>query len=343
MVMLTADMVIARTKQSNLSLISKLNCWGSQLTDVSLIRAMPSLTVLSFSVNEISSLVDFQYCPKLQDLYLRKNNVKDLNEVCYLQGLSELKHLWLDGNPCSTSDEKYRLAVLRALPKLKKLDDTLVEPSEVEKALRFGRVLVHPDQQQEYYSDPDDDVYSSSYPRERTEQMQDEVIRQPSPEHVQYVEQRERINYSPEPAPPPVQQYVRQTVREYPQNNLVEPEIKSEETFMNEPPLEESPEPQIKYEEWNEGQVSPPPIPQRYASLPRSRTMDGELGCGEWKRNDRVNTGVCQGLCGGVRRPERRTNVLNAVLCLIKELDYPNLEVVAMAIKCRMEEMCDNM
>lgn len=38
-----------------------------------------------FSVNKISSLADFEDCHKLQELYLRKNNIKDINDLVYLQ------------------------------------------------------------------------------------------------------------------------------------------------------------------------------------------------------------------------------------------------------------------
>ncbi|CAG2167537.1 unnamed protein product [Oppiella nova] len=37
----------------------------------------------------------------------------------------------------------------------------------------------------------------------------------------------------------------------------------------------------------------------------------------------------------------RNANILSAVLCLIKELDYASLEVVDTTIHCRMEEMED--
>lgn len=37
----------------------------------------------------------------------------------------------------------------------------------------------------------------------------------------------------------------------------------------------------------------------------------------------------------------QNANVLSAVLCLIKELDYSSLEVVEMAVRCRMEELDD--
>ena len=34
----------------------------------------------------------------------------------------------------------------------------------------------------------------------------------------------------------------------------------------------------------------------------------------------------------------QNSNVLSAILCLIKEIDGPSLEVVEMAVRCRMEE-----
>lgn len=36
-------------------------------------------------MNKIGGLADFEDCQKLQELYLRKNNVKDINELAYLQ------------------------------------------------------------------------------------------------------------------------------------------------------------------------------------------------------------------------------------------------------------------
>jgi hypothetical protein len=42
-----------------------------------------------------------------------------------------------------------------------------------------------------------------------------------------------------------------------------------------------------------------------------------------------------------VRPKKRNSNVLSAILCLIKEIDGPSLEVVEMAVRCRMEELED--
>ncbi|KAK9506068.1 hypothetical protein O3M35_008070 [Rhynocoris fuscipes] len=205
MVMLTEEMVIVRTKQSNLGAITKLNFWGSQLSDVSILRKMTNVVVLSLSVNNIDTLADIQYCKRLQDLFVRKNNIKDLNEVCYLKDLHQLKSLWLDENPCSKNNDGYRLAVIKALPQLEKLDDVLIENSETVKAQTYGKSLYRPDQIPEYYSDSDEEEYEKNYIEVREERC-------PSPE-VQPVEVQ-RNNYSPEP-----QQIQLQRDREYVSSN----------------------------------------------------------------------------------------------------------------------------
>lgn len=57
--------------------------------------------VLCFSVNRIRTLADFEHCKKLQHLFVRKNDIRDLNQVCYLRDLPALKSLWLAENPCA--------------------------------------------------------------------------------------------------------------------------------------------------------------------------------------------------------------------------------------------------
>ena len=74
------------------------------------------------SVNEITSLADFAFCVNLEELYIRKNNIQDLSEICHLRNLPKLRNLWLADNPCATGD-LYRLTVLRTLPNLQKLDN----------------------------------------------------------------------------------------------------------------------------------------------------------------------------------------------------------------------------
>ena len=81
-------------------------------------------------MNQIKTLADFQNCVRLQELYVRKNNIHDLRDVCYLKNLPNLHNLWLADNPCAEV-EGYRHAVLRALPNLKKLDDVVISPEEI--------------------------------------------------------------------------------------------------------------------------------------------------------------------------------------------------------------------
>jgi Leucine-rich repeat (LRR) protein len=62
---------------------------------------MPNLEVISLSVNKITTLKEFASCAKLQELYLRKNLIQDIQEVRHLTKLQDLKVLWLQDNPCS--------------------------------------------------------------------------------------------------------------------------------------------------------------------------------------------------------------------------------------------------
>ncbi len=97
------------------------------------------------SVNCISSLADIQNCRNLQELYIRKNKIPELSEICWLRDLPKLKSLWLEENPCvSDHGELYRVTVIRTLPHLQKLDNVVVQPDEMADAMRRGIELVHP-------------------------------------------------------------------------------------------------------------------------------------------------------------------------------------------------------
>lgn len=164
MTKLTEEMIIARSKQSDLSQIKKLNCWGSELSDVSIIRRLKGVEVLALSVNKICSLADFEECPNLQELYLRKNCIEDINDLVYLQNLTKLKYLWLEENPCvEASGAHYRRIVLRALPNLKKLDNVEVTPEEVREAMRGPAPEQQAPPQQQTKEEPYEEDYESAY------------------------------------------------------------------------------------------------------------------------------------------------------------------------------------
>ncbi|CAG0918421.1 unnamed protein product [Notodromas monacha] len=116
---------------------------GSELTDISIVKKLPCLEVLSLSVNSLSTLADLQNCKVLQELYIRKNNIHDLSEICYLKDLRKLKCLWLADNPCA-DHEMYRMTVLKHLPQIQKLDNVDVEPEEIREAHDRGLDLIHP-------------------------------------------------------------------------------------------------------------------------------------------------------------------------------------------------------
>lgn len=126
---LTTELVLMRSKAERLENVKNLNLWGNELEDVQVLRNMPNVEILSLSVNKINTLRDFRYCSHLTELYLRKNLIADINEIRYLQGLPNLKVLWLMDNPCAEQSD-YRAFVIRNLPNLEKLDSNVVTAQE---------------------------------------------------------------------------------------------------------------------------------------------------------------------------------------------------------------------
>jgi len=84
---LTKDIILKKCKKQSLKEIKNINMWGCQLDDVSIIRQLPNIEVVSLSVNQIKTLSDFSTCSKIKELYLRKNLIADLKEVWHLQNL----------------------------------------------------------------------------------------------------------------------------------------------------------------------------------------------------------------------------------------------------------------
>eukprot|EP00899_Mesostigma_viride_P004886 jgi/Mesvir1/14399/Mv09785-RA.1 len=135
---LTEKTVLSKTRVDGLSSVRNLNLWGNNISDVSILKDMENVEVLSLSVNKISSLRDFARCPNLKELYLRKNDVRQLSEVRHLINLPELRVLWLCDNPCA-ENSLYRPAIIKALPQLQKLDNTDV--TEEERAAAYSMSL----------------------------------------------------------------------------------------------------------------------------------------------------------------------------------------------------------
>ncbi|XP_063919576.1 cilia- and flagella-associated protein 410-like isoform X2 [Zophobas morio] len=343
---LTEEMVIARTKISDLGKIKRLNCWGSELVDVSLLRKMPSVEVLSLSINKINSLVDFQFCKRLEELYIRQNDIRDLNEVVFLQNLPNLKNLWLGENPCANVDG-YRLAVIKALPQLQKLDNVQVTQEDLREAQRKGRTLTHPDDAQEseeeYVQPPQQPQQYNKY-QDYSESEYSPVQRSPprqepspprrteparksfSPEPV-YVERR-RNSYereSPKQQQPP--QYYDQRC---PGDHAFEDNIHHCDSNYRDVKIVNSQSANC-IKEYTNG--------DRYLhGQPQYREPD----VSSTHSHERRERYVCPAAHRApfTRRPvTRNSNILSAVLRLVKELDYPSLEVVEMEVRSRMDEL----
>lgn len=135
---LTRELISAKTHCDNLYHIKNLNLWGNDIEDITLLRQMPNLEIVSLSVNRILSLKEFANCKKLQELYLRKNNISDLDELSYLIDLPDLRILWLLDNPCS-EQENYREIVIKTLPNIRKLDNNDVTSDERKNAEVFRK------------------------------------------------------------------------------------------------------------------------------------------------------------------------------------------------------------
>ncbi|XP_063544399.1 cilia- and flagella-associated protein 410 isoform X5 [Cydia strobilella] len=355
MARLTEEMVIARSKQSDLSSIKKLNCWGAELGDVSLLRRMPNVEVLAFSINKIRSLQDFAGCRLLRELYVRKNEIKDLREIRHLRHLTALTSLWLDENPC-THHPQYRLTVLRNLPRLEKLDNVVVQQEELEEAQRRGSLIDSDDegypQQQEAYAES---VRSSGSARRATRARSSDS----SPERDEYHKHEpEYRDHRPEPEyrdhhSRPEQEAYRD------QRNEQTAGSDSSEGAAPEPEPRPDRQDQQEYAYAMNGEcrlgVTSPHEPYCERGDNRSEYTPSTVGRGDWERErdrepprerDAHSAGFPSAVMGEhrgfTRRPvTRNSNLLSAVLCLVKELDYPSLEVAEMAVRCRMDELAN--
>ncbi|XP_029512951.2 cilia and flagella associated protein 410 [Oncorhynchus nerka] len=150
---LTRKLVLAKAKASDLDSVKKLNCWGCNLTDISIFTQIPHIEVLTLSVNSILSLSSLSGCVCLSELYLRRNLIPSLSELSHLRPLTRLRVLWLAENPCcGTVPSQYRLNVLRCLPRLHKLDNQVVTEEELVFALNEGEEITPPAAAQKQFS-----------------------------------------------------------------------------------------------------------------------------------------------------------------------------------------------
>lgn len=162
---LTYEIITVKAKgNKEFDKIKKLNCWASNLNDVSILKNLPSIEILTLSVNEITSLESLQYCSNLTELYIRNNKIDDLDQIFYLKNLKKLRILWLADNPAADQDN-YRLTVIRNLRNLQKLDNITITHEERLNAVKFGNDIKAPPSKIVTLSDSDEnllDIISST-------------------------------------------------------------------------------------------------------------------------------------------------------------------------------------
>lgn len=411
MVRLTEDMIVARTRVSDMAHVKKLNCWGAELTDVSVLRKLSNVEVLSLSVNSIATLSDIGHCKNLQELYIRKNKIPDISEICWLQDLSRLKNLWLEENPCAEgASELYRLTVIKALPQLQKLDNIQVSSEEMAEACRKGLDLVHPLDGGgvlgggSFTSDPEDrrliraaTTYEEVQQPQRREsvispsrRVSNQVFTEESSSRLSYSQSRQSLHpdeddislesASAAAMPPPrrsssvheISPALRSHEDEVRRMSIREESFRysSEEQYRPQRSSFSGPVSDGYYTSRSSYAGSDPPrgpysatpdhsrgpygaSPSEYNRSPQSdvhaivnhhynatyRQVDQQLECAQQLLAQRRSNSPQRPY--PLRPKNRNSNVLSAILCLIKEIDGPSLEVVEMAVRCRMEELED--
>ena len=130
---LSRELIAQKVKSDRIESIRNLNLWGSNIEDISIIEEMPSLEIVSLSVNKIRTLRPFANLANLRELYLRRNLISNLNEIKYLTDCQNLSVLWLSENPIC-DNPNYRAVVICVLPQLQKLDDIAITDAERKKA-----------------------------------------------------------------------------------------------------------------------------------------------------------------------------------------------------------------
>mmetsp|Transcript_9344 Transcript_9344/g.13833 ORF Transcript_9344/g.13833 Transcript_9344/m.13833 type:complete len:191 (+) Transcript_9344:18-590(+) len=96
-----------------------------------------TLEQLWLSYNAIEKLTGIQNLKRLRVLYIANNNIASWSEFDRLKDLPLLEDLLFTGNPLEQQyqeKEEWRMAVLKRLPKLKRLDGVPVDHAELEKA-----------------------------------------------------------------------------------------------------------------------------------------------------------------------------------------------------------------
>eukprot|EP00746_Dinoflagellata_sp_MGD_P162997 gnl/MRDRNA2_/MRDRNA2_90817_c0_seq1.p1 gnl/MRDRNA2_/MRDRNA2_90817_c0~~gnl/MRDRNA2_/MRDRNA2_90817_c0_seq1.p1 ORF type:complete len:385 (+),score=64.91 gnl/MRDRNA2_/MRDRNA2_90817_c0_seq1:55-1209(+) len=363
---LSEEMVCQRTRCGRIDLVKNLNLWGNELSDVSILREMPNLEVLSLSVNHLSSLKDLVHCSNLAELYLRKNDIADLGEVRHLGHLRKMRVVWLSDNPCATHPH-YRQYIIQQLPELVKIDSQEITDEERRAALEidFAGVPLRVD---EFHAEVEGKSFEGQSFQEDEMPAPRPLIRRnsaPDPEEQPHRQMRvEDIEGRGPQGRGPYGQMPQGHRQMQPQHHL------DLDDYGNSPPEARGhPEtPPVVREalgrRYSGGGQEENPMSRGYAEdmgpnargakrtawpIPQEETVGQHIGS---QRADMSYHGEQAGQnrprdfperSRGERSCARSDNILCATLALIKELDYQGLELVRRSIEQRQDQLAQNM
>lgn len=320
---LNESLVLAKTRSQDLKSVLKLNCWGSGIKDVSLVRQLVNVEVIGLSCNEISTLEDFAYCPKLKELILRKNKIKNIAEVAHLQNLPKLTSLWLGENPCVETTHNYRKVVLKALPNLTVLDNIPVSREELQEIEDLGNEIY---EEVPYESSNS----SSSGPSSSANQSKNQPVSETYETKTDIQDTNQELASSNNP-----EHYINETSyfqpNELNDNSMItaggQHNLSTDVQYAN-------PNSSLlnKTSQGASSKLSSAHL-QQSRCLSSQGSVTALNGYQNWSMLNNNNNNL---LPKGGR--SRNGNILSAILCLVKELDYTGCEVVQTALHCRMEE-----
>lgn len=329
---LNESVVLAKTRSQDLKSVLKLNCWNCGIKDVSLVRQLVNVEVIGLSCNEITTLEDFAHCKKLKELILRGNQVKNIAEVAHLQKLPNLTNLWLKENPCAETTYNYRKVVLKALPQLKVLDNQPVTREELQEIEELGNEIYEeiPYESSSSHSSgpPSSQVGAAASsnlpPATSISSNQGRQSSQQSIESQSDVQQQQQSEFNQLP------QAGGQYDHSFNEMNIYHPANSLGD--MNE-------NVSSNFHQMNDSTASTVGVNKssRLQQAQSQNTLNASNHqFSAWSGTNNLNNNTINMLPKGGK--SRNANILSAVLCLVKELDYVSCEVVQTALHCRMEE-----
>lgn len=330
---LNETLVLAKTRSQDLKSVLNFNCWGSGIKDVSLVRQLVNVEVIGLSCNEITTLEDFAYCTKLKELILRKNKIKNISEVAHLQNLPKLTNLWLGENPCVENTHNYRKVVLRALPNLTVLDNIPVTREELQEIEELGNEIY---EEIQYESSNSSGSGPSSTNIPANQQHSVITVNNNNKTQTQLPHQQQQHQYDDETGGDNNNTY----------NDHYENDLTTHNELHNQSALNESHFSNFRVSNNVSRSSNAHHHPSKCLSLQGSiTTLNGNQNQ-NWSLNNNNNNNnnnnvnnLTNNNCIPPRGGRSHTgNILSAVLCLVKELDYTSCEVVQTALNCRMEE-----